>query len=215
MSQSLRYLYLCSITILILFFGCSKDSNYVAPVTYSHSDSTFPNTALTTNFNFKPGTYWIYKDSLSGATDSFYVSDLSTQAWQSLHSTSPGNAVYDYLVFYVLTIQSQNTDNPHVNDSVSMSFTLRFNSNYVTYQEGAEVISYQPLFSYPLGDPSYSTLNVNGIAYRNVNVLSPDSSATNSQYYICEGVGLVKMRIDHPSQGIHRVWELFRSHIIR
>ena len=29
--------------------------------------------AMAVHFNFKPGTYWIYMDSLSGRIDSFYV----------------------------------------------------------------------------------------------------------------------------------------------
>jgi hypothetical protein len=44
------------------------------------------NAALKVAFSFKPGTYWIYQDSLSGEIDSFYVENMVSGTYSN---TSP------------------------------------------------------------------------------------------------------------------------------
>jgi len=46
-----------------LIYSCGK----------SESDATRPiNSDLLKYFSYKPGTYWVYKDSIAGEVDSFY-----------------------------------------------------------------------------------------------------------------------------------------------
>lgn len=228
MYQSLKYLSLIALATLPVFSQCRKSDPYVAPVNSNYSDTTFPDTDLTNHFNFKPGTYWIYRDSLSGRIDSFYVSSNVTQAWQSLVHTGPGNAHFEYLGFYVIGIGAQNIDNIHINDSFSLSLTLIMNYSHLVYLAGRQTTHYLPLFLYPVDSPftsfdtsntaslvgTYSAFELNSITYADVSEISQTNSTINDRFFICNDHGIIKMVIDHPTQSTHHVWELQRWHIV-
>ena len=52
-----------SILCAVVLFGCTRSKSVNTPV----------NSDLIASFNYKPGTYWIYRDSISGEIDSFFV----------------------------------------------------------------------------------------------------------------------------------------------
>ena len=61
-------LYLALMVYMTVFYSCQKKS----------SVPNYPlNSALVAAFDFKVGSYWIYKDSISGMEDSFYVTSNS------------------------------------------------------------------------------------------------------------------------------------------
>lgn len=56
-----------TIALLLLFAACKKDGKPYMPL----------NADLKKNYSFKVGSYWIYRDSLTGRVDSFYVTKYS------------------------------------------------------------------------------------------------------------------------------------------
>jgi len=63
------------IICMMTMYSCKKNNNPVINV----------NTALKAAFNYMPGTYWIYKDSISGRIDSFFV---------TLHQDNTGTGAF-------------------------------------------------------------------------------------------------------------------------
>ena len=57
------------LAIAMIFSACMKKNSTIIPV----------DAGLKSNFSYKPGSYWIYKDSVSGATDSVYVTANQTE----------------------------------------------------------------------------------------------------------------------------------------
>jgi len=175
MKNGLLLLLLCG---LLLVGACRKPGD----------GKTHPDPRLLEHFNFKPGTYWIYYDSVSNTEDSLYVTR------NDILSSSYSESV-------TITINSRIIYNGH------FSLTGKyFQLNYI-YIQGF------PFFSYPLAtgivdgyasvvDVSSSTLVVGQrydsliiVQYNTVGHPTPFPEQ-NSFYYIKEDVGLVKMQID-------------------
>ncbi len=228
MTPSIKYLWIAPALLLLLLTRCKKPDPYTAPNNNNNSDTTFPDKGLVANFNFKTGTYWIYRDSVSGRMDSFYVSNNTTQAWQSLHSTGPGTAYFEYLIVYTINISSRNIDSPQLAASSTLSMSLLNNYSTLTYLINGNMSAYNPFFMYPTSSSipssdstetnavisSYASYSVSGNLYNNVTEIAHDSTGTSDRFFVSDGTGIVKMRINHPAQSIHFVWELYRSHIL-
>ncbi len=228
MTPSIKYLLIAPALLLLLFTRCKKSDPYIAPNNNNNSDTTFPDKGLVANFNFKPGTYWIYRDSVSGRMDSFYVSDNTTQAWQSLNSTGPGNAHFMYLIVYTINISSRNIDSPQLAASSTLSMSLMNNYSTLNYLINGNMTVYTPFFMYPTSSSfpssdssetnsvvrSYASYSVNGNLYNNVTEIAHDSTGTNDRFFVSDSTGIVKMCINHPAQSIHYVWELSRYHAV-
>ena len=56
-------LFVLLMAIILVVSACNRNSITKVPV----------NADLKAAFNYKPGTYWIYRDSISGIIDSFFV----------------------------------------------------------------------------------------------------------------------------------------------
>src|SRR6185295_7587176 len=73
---------------MLSVYGCSCDKEGGGP---NNDNWTIPQEVKDYSL-FKPGTYWIYEDSASGALDSVYVYDLQ----MGIDSTTSGNFEYFY-----------------------------------------------------------------------------------------------------------------------
>ncbi len=210
-----------------LLADCKKHQDL--PVYVMDSD-----TMIDKHFDFKAGSYWIYKDSLNGRIDSFYVS--------SNYITKQGteNAIY---VFHYIVIRDVSETAAFIADSSRWVFDFRAYDMWAGYSYGrngygwASTITYSPLFHYPfsVGDiySSFDTVNVtqvdsflaiNGLPYYNVakvhqhinvGVTSSDITRMDDWFFVNDSVGLVKMKIWHPLDNISHIWELQRYNIVK
>jgi hypothetical protein len=214
--------------IIITLFACKKkpDNNVI-----------HINGALKAAFNFQPGTYWIYKDSLTGIMDSFFVTKntyfTTTNYPYTIESIGINISEYDYHITSLI-------------DTQWWSFSYQSNMFDLRYQENkvfAGEIDYFPLINYPFSDTlstcagcivrgQYGQNNVisifnffvvNGQTFENVvEVFHTVNLAPFENYgqynasdlfYICPNIGIIKMSLNHPQDSINRVWELQRYSI--
>ena len=217
--------------IVLVCFGflladCNKHKD--RPLYIMDSDSL-----ISARFGFKEGSYWIYRDSLDGRVDSFYVSRNYTT-----HQGTE-NAVYE---FHYVVINQVNQSGGSVADSARWIYDFRDFHVWVSYSYGrngygwAQTITFSPLFFYPyeLGDliSSFDTAKVlsidsfssyNGLPYYKVAKVHHYINATptlgvtrlDDMFYINDSVGIVKMKLWHPLDNINRNWELQRYKIVK
>ena len=214
------------IFLLMMFFwllltNCDKTTNSTITVAPS----------LMSNFNFKPGTYWIYKDSLTGEIDSYSV--------YSNQTTYPGYGYNTNIETFNIYIYMYKSNNGYYYNVLTLSLTdsvIDINYAYPTFTYFAYV------FVYPFSLERYSLLEnsdtagiaaifpnyvVNNFTYNNVAQIynsysdTLDPTGLNNRthhdiYYINNSQGILKMRLNHPydSAYIH-VWELVRCNIVK
>ena len=218
-----KYLF---ILILVSLFACNR--NNVKPDVATHiSDS------LKKYFYYKPGTYWIYKDSISGRRDSFVV--VKTDSFATIlevfstpahlqqcidiyvdeyNLDSSGASVYHWkwsligagayvnlltgpLFFHPFIIGQAF---PFMSDECLLTnIFASYAVNGNNFSNVAEINHYNN-DSIPI-PPSYSVLN-RSVPY-------------NDWFYINNGAGIIKMRINNSPDSIHHVWELQRYKMLR
>ena len=172
--------------------------------------------ALLSHFSFKVGTYWIYRDSLTGRVDSFYVDTNFTR--NGTNGTGFSSTIN---VYNEIDIKSKNVDGHVYIDSVNWwSITLIDSTiNAVLDNEYPELIHYPYNVTYPhfsIGSINFS--NVVDIYCYSIDTLDTTqySQTFNCSYFLNDSIGLVKMRINHPyRQVINHVWELQRYNIVK
>jgi hypothetical protein len=200
--------FLICIGLLCLVSACRKKNN---PMPIS--------TDLIKYFDYKIGTYWIFRDSISGRIDSFCVTN--NQFSTNLNGSNEDN----------IDIPIAEYTGGHINPD-SLTWSIDLNSNwfmlnikspkpYFTYVTNA-----QPLFTYPFTVSQQLsillTFSINGNNYINVaqivqnteSVGSSNPYAYNDLFYVNSDIGFVKLRISHPGSNIYYVWELQRNNII-
>ncbi len=104
------------------------------------------NPALKADFNYKPGTYWIYRDSISGMIDSFYVT--SNVAGTTVNEGA------NYSVDFITIRISEKTIFP-VFPSGVQSWEMGLISDNIQLADidkntDMGAINYAPLINYPL-----------------------------------------------------------------
>ncbi len=166
-------------------------------------------------FYYKPGTYWIYKDSITNRIDSIAVlSDVND-------SFSGNNGSKSFTTYAVIKIHSCEYNTAGADTVVNnWDWQLVENGLHLNVATSFLVVD-QPytLYSLPL-DPSVIQpfLVINGITYYNVEFVvcnSYKSSNDGDTFYINNDVGIVKMRTSHSSDSIYHVWELQRYNMVR
>jgi hypothetical protein len=216
------------VCITALFCNCHKQKGL--PVLDMDNDSTVH--AL---FNFQKGSYWIYRDSLNGRIDSFFVSSnyYEKQAEQ-----------YNIINYHYITITDYNIDGTKPADS--SDWILNFQGDLITadYHYGRNGygwksdINYNPFFIFPFQqgnlNSAFDTALVTGIypvdssnslPFLNVAVIHQyvtiDTIAglgyttINDLFYINDSVGMIKMSIYHPLDSINHVWKLQRYNVVK
>jgi len=177
------------------------------------------NADLKAAFSFKPGSYWIYKDSISGEIDSFFVRQL-VSTYNAITPNIP------YTVDQVLTCITEWNTNNHADSNV-WQISLIINNLYISYDASAAylyLLSYGPGISYPFTNVYASdtvlvlnTYSLLGNNFENVvEVHYVESSPLYSDYfYLCPDIGMVKIVFNHSYDTTNRVWELQRYDIVK
>ena len=195
-------------------------------------------------FNFKAGSYWIYKDSISGRMDSFFVRRNSDEYLPS-QATNTNTFVPEVIE---MSISEYNISSG--NDTAGWELDLEGTAISLSLLESKIYtlqIEYWPLVNYPFQTtlispflPAYSSVDtsvviginnsyvINGNTFTgvaevnecahldsNVNGWLTNKYSYNDWFYICPDVGLIKIRLNHPQDPLYRVWELQRWVIIK
>ena len=221
------------IIVLVCFAFMVSNCSKTKPRDFVQMDT---DSAVDARFNFKPGSYWIYVDSISGRTDSFFV---RSNAYVEQSET------YDVYNYHIVTIAELNLDGSNPADSANWLYNFQgtqvvMDYDYTINPYGwVHQIEYDPLFMYPFlfGDlkAKYDTASivtvdsfykVNGLKFYNVahvyhysNVDSTTGGPTITKYtdwfYVNDSVGMIRMQLNHPEHNINRVWLLKRYKIVK
>ena len=197
------------------FTGCKKNPVYkVDP-------------ALKATFSYQPGTYWIYKDSLSGRTDSFYVTN------NLFTSTTADDITIDQIGIVICEKNIVPIVPPDLNDSSLWTVILENNQisvlwNYTKIELPEACVLANYPFSLGILPHSantnvtniFSSFSVGSNTYTNVEEANCYDSISpqvdhNNWFYLCSDVGIIKMRLNYPQVPINRIWELQRWHIVK
>ncbi len=218
--------YIPQLIVVLCLYGCTP--------TTPPAQHTPVSKELKSDFNFKVGSYWVYKDSLSGRIDSFFVvSNVDTSI-----ITSYGGHDYPKKSYESIRISVLEYNVNHFPNAVTSYWNYTF--------EGFDVLlsPYHYFFQYPgkdsfsianMGVPGYDTGKLNNVfpdyhiytsSFATVAVINHHFAASKTTYryndlfYISPGIGIIKMSLYHvpdtgynPSDSINRVWELQRWHI--
>ncbi|MBA3829380.1 MAG: hypothetical protein H0X33_10625 [Taibaiella sp.] len=207
----MKYLVVTCIVVLIALQACTK---------VKHQGI---NSDLAAAFDFNKGSYWIYRDSLTGQIDSFYEfqRDFVTQLSANKQYST------DQITMHVLQSNATHTD------YIEWHFLLGEDEYGITWFN--KYGEFTPLFKYPyqLGGRVYSmsqnivtnvypSYTVNSQIFNNVVLVNdslngppPQTSYWNDWFYIAANVGIIKMKLYHPYDSINRVWELQSWHIVK
>jgi len=217
MKYYLTFLILAILTAL----GCKKENhNGVDP-------------GLQNAYSFPKGTYWIYKDSLSGDIDSFFVTD------NSLVSVATNDGLNDHIFMAI----SENSEYRSKIETSQWQLLLNLSEiDLYWIQRNATPIShadysYSPLAFYPFVVASslsgehyiatviqnFNTYTVGSNTFNKVTLINdtlfgtPNSSDPymNDWLYLSDGIGIIKMHLYHPQDTLDRIWELQRWHIVK
>ena len=230
-SPANRLLIAC-LVICVTFAACKKDN--------ANNNTPFiPITAgLKANFGYKTGSYWIYKDSLSGEIDSAYVNNYYLDSFYKGCVLYKGEPEYEGMHIFLKI----NNNNPA--DTELWNFYLEdstFSISLYNNQDSIESRLSLTLFKYPfrLGNASnfsgcvpsldagsvtdiIPVMSVNNQNFSNAARSDHTSANTgnpnvvyNDCFYVNLSAGIVKIVFDHPQPSVHRVLELQRYHIVR
>ncbi len=221
----MRRIFLGIVAGLVLFFGCKKrgvvKEEHISP-------------ELLAGFSYKVGSYWIYRDSVTGEIDSMYVTGNETS--QATSSSKDLTLITD---LNGVNFVQKSAGGLHANDSIiwGMSLTLK-NIAFVCFFRKS-TFTYSKFLAYPYQEGYYTpgdtidlavlpSFNVNGFTYANVacmhrwlkiDTIEPDFRyiifTHNDVFYINNTDGIIKMRLDHPADTLFHVWELVRRNVVK
>ena len=196
------------LSLILLIASCTRKTNY--PV----------NSDLKSSFSYKPGTYWIYRDSISGEMDSFYVTEQHLDNYKN----EAENYTYDQIGTYICQVSLDS----NLSDTSKWRISILKNQIYVewSWYSNEDYFLFGPI-QYPFvvkknGDennrvvaiiPNY---DINGITFSNIAVCNSD---TVSQVYatiqINADAGIIKINGRSTMGSGHKIWELQRWHLVR
>ena len=190
--------FLFALVLILSSSACLKRKNNLISVT----------PALLERYSYKPGSYWIMRDSISARIDSFFITSSVTE-----NTTLRQGLDVQNVVAQMAQISADRTD------------TSFWEWRYVRNQLSLKVQSKTyPGTLYPCGlmlyPPviTYTSFPLNSRYYADVNVSNTTDDSTlrdNNWLYINEADGIVKMRLNHPTDTQkHFVWELLRKNIV-
>ena len=194
------------------------------------------NAGMMADFGYKTGTYWIYRDSVSGEIDSAWVSASSVYNFQTGCLLSDDMPRHQGMNMTVVVSHSDPTITEmwyfHMADT---TFTVGLTNNRDSVESRLDFT----LFHYPFskGDASLHfgcigsgsngftdiipevsvSTQVYSNAARSTHTLN-DSIGNyyyNDLFYVNEKAGIVKIAFNHAPNSVHRVLELQRCKIIK
>ena len=195
------------------------------------NDSPAPiDSDLLANFNYQPGTYLIYKDSISGMEDSFFVTGNEGGTTAGFHGQVEARGI---------TIRAFNINNIAGSDTENWYHTLIQNYFVTKWANQALIdrnifIEYQMLFTYPFSigylvppgslgaDSGAQTIQIipnfslNGKNYSSVAIVFQNGGTDyHDLFYINADAGIIKMDLNNSYLHIRKVWELERWKIVK
>jgi hypothetical protein len=197
------------LVILVVFAGCKKNNTPHQTI----------DAHVLANYNYKPGTYWIYRDSISGNEDSFYVvSNSGIQYYKSR------DLIIDDLGVQIMDINISAIGKKNIS---SLAWRLEGN-NISLYWSIINDYGLLVVIPFSMGVQAHTdTIKsimqkfvLNGQKFDSVAVVTANgyiAPALNSNdlYYINNNIGIIKMHINHPLDTINKVWELERWKIVK
>ncbi|HRO42990.1 MAG TPA: hypothetical protein PL009_09155 [Flavipsychrobacter sp.] len=195
--------------LVIIVCSCNKEKTTRVPV----------NAELKKNFNYDVGSYWVYRDSLTGDIDSLFVVNNE-------QSGSDFRGTYTDYCRITLRLKQQRKDS-----SDRLYFWLR--QNEMSIQWDNPLIRYTTtyvIYYYPVEVPKIAggikyirllpSMIVSGKVFEDVLQLNADIDSVekgfNALYdriYINTGYGILKMRLDHPQVNLLKDYEVQRWNI--
>ena len=220
--------FLFAVLLGAVLTSCHKNNE--SGVVHLPLDAAFKST-----YDFLPGSYWVFQDSVSGAIDSAYIlGDTTTYVASGCVLENLLRRENINITIAVANPSPQVTErwNISLSDSNLLSITC---SNSQEPREAQMLRSW--LFRYPAvsgAAPNYGCVlwdsggilvqplfMVSGHSYPNTIVCNhvfhydPDSLAYNDWFFISPDQGFIKMFFNHPYDSVYRVLNLLRSNIVR
>jgi hypothetical protein len=216
----MKFKNLLLLSSLILLLVCCRQEDVVPqqnpyptgncdPRTYNEIDKS-----LMQQFLFKPGTYWIYKDSVNNTTDSCF--SYGTKINSGMQQTSGGMGVGPCYTKYRYAIDSTNLlDSSRYNyyimdKDIRLIAPFGFASVFLCSNSSGNLTGDSLSVFYP-------TITINGSAYSNVykfHFKTMYGKYREGYHYMKPGVGIIKLELyttDTPA--VRKVYELERYHI--
>ncbi len=192
---------------LTSLYGCVKDKR-------SHPVGKELNEA----FNYQKGTYWIYKDSISGRMDSLFVTgNAANEAWTTPHNAREqvrwNEVTISLLQFSIYPVLGVDTQY----------------SQYSLEVSDLNMFGMHPFINYPVQRPVVHTAvsgtntgsGTLGGVYDNYNngarvfATAYEIMYGTNTYYLAPDAGIVKMRVTNLKDSSYRVWELQRWKLVK
>ena len=172
-----NYLGFLLLLTLVVLSSCKKKINY-----------HYVNGQLLSAFNFKPGTYWIYIDSVTGREDSFVVTNYGD--YYSWYNTQYGTREINFSEinfdltgkFYII---GTGVVQPYVGAGVGYN---RTKMAYDQKQQSTYTGSYSPYSNVSFGEESYTGSFVSGILLAGTDVMFTDMLGLNFQFKYAKGL---------------------------
>lgn len=215
-----------SLLAIAIFTQCRKTTTDNNPLPNKYDVYYYPDSELSAHFRYQKGSYWIYKDTLSGRIDSFYVTSSDTSEQVSVvHNL--GISDFMHTVSYNIRIQQENINGVSGATASAWLLVLSNNDGRLRHADNGQQLNTVLTFHHPLNIATgysadsmiimntYNDYNIRGSFYNNVVEMNHLTASENDDYFISEDDGIVMMNIYHPHSGIHQKWELVRSNIIR
>jgi hypothetical protein len=178
--------------IAFIFYASSCKKKNVTPV----------NSEVKAHYYYKPGSYWVYIDTVSGRYDSFSVEKARDFTYEE-------SSIKSYEVIEITIMDRTNgTNNLEVSLYDRRNITFRFAIGVNVIPTG---------FTYPLYIGSsqfvkyfYSVKNINGINYNNV----INTFENNGNFFINDSVGLIRADLFDSNNSVNISWRLVRCKIV-
>ncbi len=206
----------CCCLLLLFLSACKKKQ-------------TYPHYLLAVNENMQrdycylPGSYWIYKDSVTGRMDSF---EVAATTFDSSLMAGRGDV---WVAENHMYIYGFNLDSPSSKPSI-WEWEFRENRLYVYNLDFAVLFRFpEPFIKYPIEDNmqwnslgncviiSSPVFELNGLTYNNVievhRYIPGDSTHFDHWFYMNPSAGIIKMKLNTPGDTI--ILELQRYHMVK
>lgn len=227
MRPILFLLLLIVISFSLANYGCKKDEDKMIPL----------DTAVKKAYSFRPGTYWVFKDSISNRYDSFVVTDNTD------YFSGTGNIKYEQVEMHIAQYSS---DTPNNLMAIFLENERQVRVVYTYFSDSSDRYknySYAPV-PYPFTAGIYyngstspfndtvtvsliPNLTAGGTAFPNAAALSFQNSYTRfpggsfwqwqyrDAFYMNDSVGFLRISLKHIPEGIYKEWNLARWHVVR
>lgn len=180
-----------TLAALMLVLACKKER-----IQYLSDD-------IKKNYSYKPGTYWIYKDSATGREDSCYVYSNYINFIDNTKDRSAFNG-YDKVEYISVVIKGYIHIEINIFNS-GLNSALLFYSNPQTF--GCPLpINQQTVYG---SDEFLPSISLQGKEFLNTFKINDDFGL----YYFNESIGIIKMKVTNDSVAYN--WELVRHKVLK